>query len=139
MIRMANAIGSSDSFIQARFLDQPLRILYRLRLVLGLSVLLGSILFLLGGSWDIEWHSVIGRDRTLIPPHQLMLLGIALSGIAALLSVLIETVFARRSQEIAASAFSFANFFYAPLGAYLAGFAALSSGIGFTLDSYWHA
>jgi hypothetical protein len=139
MTRMANAIGSSDSFIQAGFLDQPLRLLYRLRLGLGLVVLLGSILFLLGGSWDIEWHTLIGRDRTLIPPHQLMLLGIALSGIAALLSVLIETVFARRSQEIAANAFSFANFFYAPLGAYLAGFAALSAGIGFTLDSYWHA
>ncbi len=136
---MAKAIHSSDSLIQTASLRQPLRVLYRLRLGLGSTVLLGSILFLLGGSWDIEWHTVIGRDRTLIPPHQLMLLGIALSGIAALLSVLIETFLARRSQEVVANSTSFANLFYGPIGAYLAGFAALSAGIGFTLDSYWHA
>ena len=136
---MAKAIGSSDSFAPVGVLNQPLRLLYRLRLALGLGVLLGSTLFLLGGSWDIEWHSVIGRDRTLIPPHLLMLSGIAISGLAALVSVLIETLLARRHTEIAENATSFADLFYGPLGAYLAGFAALSAGIGFSLDSYWHA
>jgi hypothetical protein len=136
---MAKAIGSSDSLARVRSIDQPLRLLYRLRLGLGLGVLLGSTLFLLGGSWDIEWHTVIGRDRTLIPPHLMMLAGIAVSGIAALLAVLIETFLARRSAEIAENTTSFAGIFYAPLGAYLAGFSALSAGIGFVLDSYWHA
>lgn len=40
-----------------------------LRLVSGLAALLGAIVFLEGTSWDIQWHTFIGRDRTLIPPH----------------------------------------------------------------------
>ena len=33
---------------------------------LGLTALFGAIIFLEGTSWDIQWHSYIGRDRTLI-------------------------------------------------------------------------
>ena len=55
-----------------------LRAVSTLRLVLGLTALLGAIIFLEGTSWDIQWHSYIGRDRTLIPPHIMMLSGVAL-------------------------------------------------------------
>src|SRR5205807_137269 len=61
-----------------------LRSLWRLRLGLGGVVLLGAIIAFLATSWDIQWHTLIGRDRTLIPPHQMILTGVALAGLAAL-------------------------------------------------------
>jgi hypothetical protein len=110
-----------------------------LRLVLGLTALLGAIIFLEGTSWDIQWHSYIGRDRTLIPPHIMMLSGVALSGICGLLCVLIESVWARRNTIIAQYGVTFADIFSGPLGAYIVGFTALTAAVAFPLDAYWHA
>src|SRR6516225_7176381 len=125
----------NDSTAQAR----SLRDVATLRLVLGLTALLGAIIFLEGTSWDIQWHSYIGRDRTLIPPHLMMLSGVALSGISGLLSVLIESVWARRNTIIAQYGVGFAEIFSGPLGAYIVGFTALTAAIAFPLDAYWHA
>src|SRR5579859_603026 len=72
-----------------------------LRLVLGLAALLGAIVFLQGLCWDIQWHAYIGRDRTLIPPHIMLLSGVLVSGVAGLLLVLIESSWARRDQAVA--------------------------------------
>jgi hypothetical protein len=110
-----------------------------LRLILGLTALLGAIIFLEGTSWDIQWHSYIGRDRTLIPPHIMMLSGVALSGISALLCVLIESIWARRNPIIAQNGIRFAEIFSGPLGAYIVGFTALTAAVAFPLDAYWHA
>ncbi len=109
------------------------------RLLLGFAVLTGSVLFFLGTSWDIQWHTFIGRDRTLIPPHIVMLAGVTLSGLSALASVVSETVAARRRPGLARHSTAFATGFQSSLGAYLAGFAALAAAIAFPLDSYWHA
>jgi hypothetical protein len=116
-----------------------LRAVARLRLAFGLVALLGAIIFLEGTSWDIQWHSYIGRDRTLIPPHIMMLSGIALSGIAGLLTVLIESWWVRRNDLVAKHSLSFAEVFSGPLGAYLVGFMALTAAVAFPLDAYWHA
>ena len=116
-----------------------LRAVWTLRLALGFIVLLGSIIFFLGTSWDIQWHSLIGRDRTLIPPHEVMLTGVGLSGLAAVTAVLIETLWARRNPIIAQSSTSFADAFHGSLGAYVAGFAALDAAVAFPLDAYWHS
>src|SRR5215469_8051304 len=110
-----------------------------LRLILGLTALLGAIIFLEGTSWDIQWHSYIGRDRTLIPPHIMMLSGVAISGISGLLCVLIESVWARRNPIIAQNGIRFAEIFSGPLGAYIVGFTALTAAVAFPLDAYWHA
>ena len=112
---------------------------WALRLILGLMVALGAIIFLLGTSWDIQWHTFIGRDRTLIPPHIMMLAGVALSGVAALVSILGETALARRIPLLAQHSTRFASGFQSSMGAYLAGYAALAAAIAFPLDSYWHA
>jgi len=93
----------------------------------------------LGLGWDIQWHGLIGRDRTLIPPHLVILSGVTLSGIAALLAVLIETAWVRRNPDIAPHSVRFAETFHGALGAYVAGFAALDAAIAFPLDQYWHA
>lgn len=110
-----------------------------LRLVSGYVILAGATLFFLGTSWDIQWHTYIGRDRTLIPPHIIMLSGITLCGLAALATVLLETFWSRRQAQIADKSTQFADAFHAPLGAYIAGYGALSAAIGFPLDSYWHS
>jgi hypothetical protein len=116
-----------------------LRSLWRLRLCLGAVVLLGSLTCFLGTSWDIQWHSLIGRDRILIPPHLMMLGGVALGGIAALTDVLVETLWARRNLVVAERSAGFAGLFHASLGGYVAGFAALDAAVAFPLDAYWHA
>lgn len=116
-----------------------LQVVRTLRLVLGYVILFGSTIFFLGTSWDIQWHTYIGQDRTLIPPHIMMLFGIALSGVAALSSVLIETIWARRNATVANSTTQFADAFRGSLGAYIAGFSALDAAIGFPMDAYWHS
>src|SRR5215469_7472182 len=110
-----------------------------LRLILGMTALLGAIVFLEGTSWDIQWHSYIARDRTLIPPHILMLSGVALSGFAGLLAVLIESWWTRRNQAVAQQSLGFAGIFAGSLGSYVVGYAALLAAVAFPLDAYWHA
>ena len=90
----------------------------------------------LGTSWDIQWHSLIGRDRILIPPHEMMLGGVALTGIP---DIVLETIWARRSPLLAECMVPFAGFFSGSLGGYVAGFAALDAAVAFPLDAYWHA
>lgn len=125
--------GSSKTFTLS------LRAVWMLRLALGLTALLGAIVFLEGTSWDIQWHSLIGRDRTLIPPHIMMLTGVAISGLSGLLTILIESLWARRSEIVKKNSTNFADIFYGPLGAYIVGFAALMAAVAFPLDAYWHA
>ena len=117
----------------------PLQVLILQRLIIGSGIALGSSISLIGTSWDIQWHSFVGRDRTLIPPHIMMLTGVALVGILALTSVVRETRLAKRNLQMRAYTSSFADFFSSSLGAYIAGFAALNAAIAFPLDSYWHA
>jgi hypothetical protein len=98
---MAKTVAGTAVFTDATTPARSLRSVSTLGLVLGLTALLGAIIFLEGTSWDIQWHMFIGRDRTLIPPHLMMLSGVALSGISGLLTVLIESVWARRNTSLA--------------------------------------
>ncbi len=136
---MARTFAGTAVFNDSTALARSLRAVSTLRLVLGLTALLGAIIFLEGTSWDIQWHSYIGRDRTLIPPHLMMLSGVALSGVSGLLSVLIESWWARRNKLIGQYSLGFAQIFSGPLGAYIVGFAALMAAVAFPLDAYWHA
>ena len=136
---MAKALNSTGSLAQPLSLVRSLHSVQILRLALGYAAMFGALVFLLGTSWDIQWHNYIGRDRTLIPPHIMMLCGVALSGLAGLTAIIIESAWARRSSVVAQSSTRFADIFYGPLGAYILGFAALTAAIAFPLDSYWHA
>jgi hypothetical protein len=136
---MAKTVDGTAVFTDAAPPARSLRAVSTWRLVLGLTALLGAVIFLEGTSWDIQWHTFIGRDRTLIPPHLMMLSGVALSGISGLLCVLIESVWARRNTLIAQCGVGFAEIFSGPLGAYVVGFTALTAAVAFPLDAYWHA
>jgi hypothetical protein len=134
---MSKATHSMEA--RSTLLARSLQMQWTLRLVLGYIVLLGSMIFLLGTGWDIQWHALIGRDRTLIPPHVMMLSGVVLSGAAALLATITETALAHRHPVVRKNGIQFANMFHGSLGAYIAGYAALNAAIAFPLDSYWHS
>src|SRR5260370_11919769 len=136
---MANILEATAVFNDSTSLARSLRAVSTMRLALGPTALLGAIIFLEGTSWDIQWHSYIGRDRTLIPPHIMMLSGVAISGISGLLAVLIESWWARRNTSIAQHSLGFAEIFSGPFGAYIVGFTALTAAVAFPLDAYWHA
>ncbi|HEY0755423.1 MAG TPA: hypothetical protein VGD98_15810 [Ktedonobacteraceae bacterium] len=135
---MARTFDGTTAFAASTLPAHSIRAVATVRLVLGLVALLGAIIFLEGTSWDIQWHSFIGRDRTLIPPHLMMLGGVTLSGIAGLLAVLIESWWARRNPLLAGHNLRFATLFNGPLGAYIVGYAALLAAVAFPLDAYWH-
>jgi hypothetical protein len=104
----------------------------------GLVALFGALISFFGTSWDIQWHLFVGRDRTLIPPHEMMLAGITISGITAVTVIITETIWVRRYPNIEQSFTPFAGLFSGPLGAYIVGYAALNSAVAFPLDTYWH-
>jgi hypothetical protein len=131
------ATGAAPWWLHA--LARPQEALTRLRLALGGVTLFGVLVFVFGTSWDIQWHSFIGRDRALVPPHLLMLGGILLCGVAALSEIAVETFWARTTPAVASRSTPFAGVFHGSLGAYVAGFAALAAAVGFPLDVYWHA
>lgn len=113
--------------------------LARLRLVTGLTLILNGLVGLLGADWDIQWHSVIGHDRTFTPPHNMILISIGTSGIVALISILIETHWSRRHPELRAPGTDFGGVLRSSLGSYLVGFGAVCAAVAFPLDTYWHA
>src|SRR5256885_7526418 len=79
-------VGRTDALSPSPSHAPSLHAVLVLRLTGGLVALLGAIISFVGTSWDIQWHTLIGRDRTLIPPHEMMLAGITIGGIAALRS-----------------------------------------------------
>lgn len=116
-----------------------IRDLARLRLGSGFLLTLIALVGLLGGDWDIQWHAVVGRDRTFTPPHDLILLGIGLAGIVALGGILIETAWTRRHPDLRSYSSDFLGVLRSSLGLYLVGFGAVCSAVAFPLDTYWHA
>src|SRR5205807_1259482 len=133
-----HTVGRTDALSPAPSHAPSLHTVLILRLTGGLVALFGAIISFVGTSWDIQWHTLIGRDRTLIPPHEMMLAGITLGGIAALTVIITETIWARRSQSMAQHFTPFAGLFSGPLGAYIVGYAALNAAVAFPLDTYWH-
>lgn len=134
MARSINGLALSDLHTS----DHSYQELWRLRLALGWVILFGALIDLFALSWDIQWHSTVGRDRTLTAPHLFILGGISVMGITALLAVLIETAWARRNPALTKRGTAFAGLFNSSLGAYLVGYGALASAIAFPIDQYWH-
>ena len=131
-------VGRTGSFDDSASSAPSLHSLLLLRLGLGLVTLLGAAMSFFALSWDVQWHTFVGRDRTLTPPHLFLLGGIIVCGIATLADVIIETRWAKRNEAIQKYITPFANSFAAPLGIYVTGYAALNMAIAFPVDQYWH-
>jgi hypothetical protein len=132
-----HSIGSSHA-LHSSTSTPSLTLVLWLRLSCGLTTLLGAIISYFALSWDVQWHTFVGRDRTLTPPHLLLLSGIVVCGIGALVAVILETQWVRRNPALEKYSTLFANRFAAPLGIYISGYAALNMAIAFPVDQYWH-
>ena len=132
------SIGKTKEFRHATLQAPSLSAVLWLRLACGLTTLLGAIISYFALSWDIQWHTFVGRDRTLTPPHILLLSGIVVCGIGALVAVLVETQWVKNHQALKQHSTVFANRFAAPLGIYISGYAALNMAVAFPIDQYWH-
>jgi len=85
-----------------------------------------------GLAWDIAWHTFIGRDSFLTPPHAVLYGGVAAAGIVALAGVLLESWRRRPGTS------SLLRVFHAPLGLFVTGFGILTLVVSAPLDNYWH-
>ncbi len=97
-------------------------------------VLFGVFTTLFGLSWDVDWHVKVGPDTFWTLPHLFVYGGAALTGFAALTTVLLCTFSPRQAGWISI----LGGRFHAPLGFIVAGFGAfgfLSFGI---FDQWWH-
>src|ERR1700732_1964605 len=95
-----HSIGGADSLSASISQAPSLYAVLWLRLTCGLTTLLGAVISYFALSWDVQWHTFVGRDRTLTPPHILLLSGIAACGIGALVAVIVETQWVKNNQEI---------------------------------------
>src|SRR5438270_52125 len=93
-------VGGSNSLRTSSVQVPSLHTVLRLRLACGLTTLLGAIISYFALSWDVQWHTFVGRDRTLTPPHVLLLSGIVVAGIGALVAVIVETQWVKNNQAM---------------------------------------
>lgn len=85
---MAKALGGTQDMQRVQVKARILYTHYRYRcLKISLGIVVCALISLVGTSWDIQWHLFVDRDRTLIPPHSMMLTGITLGGLLALTAV----------------------------------------------------
>lgn len=112
----------------------------RLRLTLGALITLAMFAAYLGVGWDIQWHTVLGRDTFFIPPHMMLYSGVGIAGLVCLFFVLFETWRYYRHDPAVTDATTTRTLrvFHAPLGFIVAGFGALSAVCAAPLDDYWH-
>jgi hypothetical protein len=101
---------------------------------LGVAVMLLACLIVAsaGLAWDIAWHTYIGRDSFLTPPHAVLYGGVAAAGSTGLAGVLLESW--RRTPGTP----SLLGVFRAPLGLFVTGSGILTLVVSAPLDNYWH-
>ncbi len=90
---------------------------------------------MIGGHWDISWHSSIGRDSFWTPAHMAIYLGGILSGVAFGF-VILRTTFAKDSPLRASSVHIWG--FSAPLGAFIAAWGGITMLTSAPFDNWWH-
>src|ERR671933_411896 len=110
-----------------------------LRRVAGAAILYLQLQGALGLAWDIQWHTSVGRDTFLTPPHILLYTSVALSGLICLGMVLLETLRYRKGKGVHdGNSMRVLGFFHAPLGFVVVGFGYLTVALAAPLDNYWH-
>ncbi|WP_245848427.1 hypothetical protein [Lentzea kentuckyensis] len=106
-------------------------------------VLGGTLLSLIGLTWDIQWHSDVGPDTFFTMPHLFLYAGSALSGIASLAVVLITTANAKRDKAIdpivgGRAVGVLGRTFAAPVGYLISGTGAALFLVYGLWDQWWH-
>nr|WP_042181222.1 hypothetical protein [Kibdelosporangium sp. MJ126-NF4]CEL14891.1 hypothetical protein [Kibdelosporangium sp. MJ126-NF4]CTQ96478.1 hypothetical protein [Kibdelosporangium sp. MJ126-NF4] len=107
-------------------------------------VLGGTMLSLVGLTWDIQWHSDVGPDTFFTLPHLFLYSGSAVAGIASLVVVLMTTAAQRRGTDInpivgGRAVGVFGRTFAAPVGYLISGIGAASFLLYGLWDQWWHS
>ena len=58
-----------------------------------------SLCIIVGLNWDISWHTSIGRDGLLAPPHDVIYLGAILAGLFSSYQILHTTLFGAATEK----------------------------------------
>lgn len=100
------------------------------------AVSLASILTVLGILWHISWHTTIGRDKFLSPPHIVIYLGAVFGGLFSAIQVLWNTF--KASPEAKKGLVKIWGVFYSSLGALFSICGAVAMLTSAPLDDWWH-
>ncbi len=90
---------------------------------------------IVGGHWDISWHSSIGRDTFWTPAHMAIYLCGVLAGIA-FGYIILSTTFSKNAPLAASSVHIWG--FRAPLGAFIASWGGIAMLTSAPFDNWWH-
>ncbi len=126
VINRANGAAVQQQAAKAEYVIQPY--VY--------ASVFSSLCIMTGLIWDISWHTSIGRDGLLAPPHDVIYLGAIISGLFSAYQV-IKTTFWGNLAEKQASV-KFWGVFYAPLGAMFCTWGAIAMLTSAPFDDWWH-
>jgi len=107
------------------------------------TVLGGTVLSLVGLTWDVQWHTDVGPDTFFTLPHLFLYAGSAVSGLASLVVVLLTTAAQRRGKPIdpivgGKAVGVFGRTFAAPVGYLVSGVGAAMFLLYGLWDQWWH-
>jgi hypothetical protein len=95
-----------------------------------------SLSIIIGLIWDISWHTSIGRDGLLSPPHLGMYLGAVVSGFFSGYQVLKTSFWGSREEK--ALSVRFWGIFYGSLGALFCIWGCFAMLTSAPFDDWWH-
>ncbi|MEC3975410.1 hypothetical protein [Amycolatopsis sp. H20-H5] len=107
------------------------------------TVLGGSVISLVGLTWDVQWHSDVGPDTFFTLPHLFLYSGSAIVGLASLVVVLLTTAAQRAGRPVDSSVGGraiavFGRTFAAPAGYLVSGIGAAAFLLYGLWDQWWH-
>jgi hypothetical protein len=95
-----------------------------------------SLCIIVGLIWDISWHTSIGRDGLLAPPHDVIYLGAVFAGLFSAYQILRVTFWGSEVEK--QSSVKFWGIFYGPLGAMFCIWGAIAMLTSAPFDDWWH-
>ena len=101
------------------------------------AVSFASLFTIIGVLWDISWHTSIGRDRFLSPPHILIYLGAIFAGLFSGIQVLWNSFY--RKDEARTGQIRVWGIFYSSLGALFCIWGAIAMLTSAPFDNWWHS
>ncbi|ANZ40180.1 hypothetical protein BBK82_33270 [Lentzea guizhouensis] len=104
----------------------------------------GTLISLIGLTWDIQWHSDVGPDTFFTLPHLFLYAGSAISGLASLVVVLLTTAATKRGRQVDSivggrAVGVFGRTFAAPVGYLISGVGAALFLVYGLWDQWWHS
>jgi hypothetical protein len=101
------------------------------------AVSFASLFTIVGVLWDISWHTSIGRDRFLSPPHILIYLGAIFAGLFSGIQVLWNSFYGK--DDARSSQIRVWGIFYSSLGALFCIWGAIAMLTSAPFDNWWHS